>query len=75
LYAFSLKSGRPFVRKFLAIHGACCIEFSNISNLSLFFDAFTICSESMNPIVPSDGYAARTVGPPASLTRSSVPGW
>ena len=27
----------------------------------------------MKPIVPSFGYAVLTVGPPASLTRSSVP--
>src|SRR4051794_3313176 len=27
----------------------------------------------MNPIVPSFGYAVLIVGPPASLTRSSVP--
>src|SRR5437868_13571179 len=59
--------------KFLAIHGACCIAFSNLKNVSWLCDAFTICSESMNPIVPSFGYAGLTTGPPASLTRSSVP--
>ena len=36
-------------------------------------DALTICSESMKPTVPSFGYAGLTTGPPASLTRSSVP--
>jgi hypothetical protein len=55
LYAFSLKSGRPFVRKFFAIHGACSVVLMNFSNTLLFFDAFTICSESMNPTVPSRG--------------------
>ena len=44
-----------------------------MKNASWFFDAFTICSESMKPIVPSFGYAVLTTGPPASLTRSSVP--
>jgi hypothetical protein len=50
-----LNSGRPFVKKFCAIHGACCIALMNRGNASWFFDALTICSESMNPIVPSFG--------------------
>src|SRR5262249_9445941 len=52
---------------------ACCIAFSNLKNESWLWEALTICSESMNPIVPSFGYAVLTTGPPASLTRSSVP--
>src|SRR5262249_6651508 len=59
--------------KFFAIQGACCIAFSNLKNESWLWDALTICSESMKPIVPSFGYAVLTTGPPASLTRSSVP--
>src|SRR5450755_421105 len=35
--------------------------------------ALMICSPSMKPNTPSDGVAILTTGPPAALTRKSVP--
>src|SRR5262249_38880176 len=59
--------------KWLGMRGGWWIGLSKLKNGSWFFEAFTICSESMKPIVPSLGYAVFTSGPPASFTRSSVP--
>src|SRR4029077_12987574 len=73
LYAFSLKSGRPLSRKFWATHGACSIALRNSVNRSLCWEALTICSPSIQPTTPSLGVASLTVGPPAALTRKSVP--
>src|SRR5215470_15270933 len=71
--AFWLKSGRQLVVKFATIHSDCCIASRNGLTRFLFAPLATIISESMKPIVPSGGYADLSSGPPASLTRTSVP--
>src|SRR5262245_155886 len=71
--AFSLNSGRQFVVKFSTMNSERCIAFRNGLTSAELLPLAVIISESMKPIVPSGGYADLSSGPPAFLTRMSVP--
>ena len=51
-YFFSVPT---YVSTFWAMYSACCMALMKRRKASLFLDFSTICSESMNPTVPSLG--------------------
>src|SRR6478736_1247493 len=71
--AFSLNSGRQLVVKFCTMKSERCIASRNGLTSAELLPLAVIISESMKPIVPSGGYADLSSGPPAFLTRMSVP--